>query len=131
MNKVGICKGSLSAKHSVCYHETEKQGCHRHQSELRAGYGDHPVPCKGGRQGHCHCTTERETAERDRRDHCRRRDGDRCHVHPGMELALAGVGANPRMGRPDEIASPALFLTSDGARFVNGVVVAADAGWAA
>ncbi|MCK9298896.1 MAG: SDR family oxidoreductase [Methanoculleus sp.] len=48
-----------------------------------------------------------------------------------MELALAGVGANPRMGRPDEIASPALFLTSDGARFVNGVVVAADAGWAA
>ncbi|MFA7199358.1 MAG: glucose 1-dehydrogenase [Methanoculleus sp.] len=49
----------------------------------------------------------------------------------GVELASAGVAANPRMGSADEIASLALFLASDDASFVNGAVVAADAGWAA
>ncbi len=52
--------------------------------------------------------------------------------HPeGMELASAGAGAVPRMGRADEIAALALFLASDESSLVNGAVVAADAGWSA
>lgn len=54
------------------------------------------------------------------------------HSHPeGMELVSAGVGANPRMGKAEEIAALALFLASDESRLVNGAVVAADAGWSA
>lgn len=49
----------------------------------------------------------------------------------GMERATAGVGANPRMGTPDEIAKVALFLASDDSSFVNGAVIVADAGWTA
>jgi NAD(P)-dependent dehydrogenase (short-subunit alcohol dehydrogenase family) len=49
----------------------------------------------------------------------------------GMELVSAGVGANPRMGKPEEIANLALFLASDEASLVNGAVVPADAGWSA
>ncbi|MCK9298894.1 SDR family oxidoreductase [Methanoculleus sp. YWC-01] len=52
--------------------------------------------------------------------------------HPeGMELVSAGVGANPRMGKAEEIANLALFLASDEASLVNGAVVPADAGWSA
>jgi len=47
-----------------------------------------------------------------------------------MELASAGVGTNPRMGSPGEIASPALFLTLDEVGS-NSAVFAVDAGWAA
>ncbi|MBO9605233.1 MAG: SDR family oxidoreductase [Paenibacillaceae bacterium] len=49
----------------------------------------------------------------------------------GMERAMAGMGTNPRVGEPEEIARVALFLASDDASFVNGTVVAADAGWMA
>ncbi len=49
----------------------------------------------------------------------------------GLEIASLGVGANPRMGSPEEIAQIALFLASDDASFVNGAVISADAGWAA
>ncbi|TBL77309.1 SDR family oxidoreductase [Paenibacillus thalictri] len=49
----------------------------------------------------------------------------------GMERAMAGMGINPRSGKPEEIAKVALFLASDDASFVNGAVVAADAGWTA
>lgn len=49
----------------------------------------------------------------------------------GMERAMAGMGINPRVGEPEEIAKVALFLASDDASFVNGTVVAADAGWMA
>ncbi len=49
----------------------------------------------------------------------------------GMERAMAGIGTNPRVGEPEEIARVALFLASDDASFVNGTVVAADAGWMA
>lgn len=37
----------------------------------------------------------------------------------------------PRIGQPEEIAQVALFLASDESSFVNGVVLAADAGWTA
>ncbi len=40
-----------------------------------------------------------------------------------------GLGANPRVGEPQEIAWLALFLASDEASFINGAVVTADAGW--
>lgn len=49
----------------------------------------------------------------------------------GLAIASLGVGANPRMGSPEEIAQIALFLASDDASFVNGAVISADAGWAA
>ncbi|MBP1964261.1 SDR family oxidoreductase [Paenibacillus aceris] len=49
----------------------------------------------------------------------------------GMERATIGMGINPRIGDPEEIAKVALFLASDEASFVNGTVVTADAGWTA
>lgn len=49
----------------------------------------------------------------------------------GMERAAAGMGANPRMGTPEEIASIALFLASDDSSFVNATTITADAGWTA
>jgi NAD(P)-dependent dehydrogenase (short-subunit alcohol dehydrogenase family) len=47
----------------------------------------------------------------------------------GMERASAGMNLNPRTGKPEEIASIALFLASDDSSFVNGTVITADAGW--
>lgn len=49
----------------------------------------------------------------------------------GVQAAMAGMGLNPRTGKPEEIARVALFLASDEASFVNGAVVIADAGWTA
>lgn len=49
----------------------------------------------------------------------------------GMERAMAGIGLNPRTGKPEEIAKIALFLASDDSSFVNGTVITADAGWTA
>lgn len=49
----------------------------------------------------------------------------------GMSRALAGLNLNPRTGKPEEIASVALFLASDESSFVNGTVLVADAGWTA
>ncbi|MFD0670076.1 SDR family oxidoreductase [Cohnella sp. GCM10027633] len=40
-------------------------------------------------------------------------------------------GVIPRAGQPEEIAQVALFLASDESSFVNGAVIAADAGWTA
>lgn len=45
-------------------------------------------------------------------------------VRGGEFAALA-----PSFGEPTDIASLALFLASDEARFVNGAIVAADGGW--
>lgn len=49
----------------------------------------------------------------------------------GLERAMAGMSLNPRTAGPEEIATVALFLASDDSKFVNGVVIAADAGWSA
>ncbi|MBM7568404.1 glucose 1-dehydrogenase [Paenibacillus sacheonensis] len=50
----------------------------------------------------------------------------------GLEQAMAGMGLQrTQPGDPNDIASVALFLASDDAKFVNGTVVTADGGWSA
>ncbi|KQL40281.1 3-ketoacyl-ACP reductase [Bacillus sp. FJAT-25509] len=49
----------------------------------------------------------------------------------GMGRIQAGLGVNPRVGKPEEIAEIALFLASDESSFVNGTVITGDAGWTA
>ncbi|MFB7139375.1 SDR family oxidoreductase [Gottfriedia sp. NPDC056225] len=49
----------------------------------------------------------------------------------GMGRIQVGLGVNPRVGRPEEIAEIALFLASDESSFVNGTVITGDAGWTA
>ncbi|MFS0782796.1 glucose 1-dehydrogenase [Bacillus sp. 1P06AnD] len=49
----------------------------------------------------------------------------------GMERATSGLNIMPRAGTPEEIANVALFLGSSESSFVNGVIIAADAGWSA
>lgn len=49
----------------------------------------------------------------------------------GMARAMSGTSNVPRSGKPDEIATIALFLASDDSSFVNGEVIKADAGWMA
>ncbi|KWX69946.1 SDR family oxidoreductase [Paenibacillus jilunlii] len=49
----------------------------------------------------------------------------------GMGRTQPGMAINPRMGQPGEVAQLALFLASDEASFINGVVVTADGGWTA
>lgn len=49
----------------------------------------------------------------------------------GVQQSMVGMGTNPRMGHPGEIAKAALFLASDDASFINGTVITADAGWTA
>lgn len=51
--------------------------------------------------------------------------------HFGMERIQVGLGVNPRVGKPEEIAAIALFLASDESSFVNGTVITGDAGWTA
>ncbi|MDQ6418480.1 SDR family oxidoreductase [Paenibacillus sp. LHD-117] len=49
----------------------------------------------------------------------------------GAERAQIGMGINPGIGQPEDIAKVALFLASDDSGFVNGTTVTADAGWTA
>lgn len=49
----------------------------------------------------------------------------------GMSKQQLGIATNPRMGKPEEIAQVALFLSSDDSSFVNGTVISADSGWTA
>ncbi|WP_078549498.1 SDR family oxidoreductase [Litchfieldia alkalitelluris] len=51
--------------------------------------------------------------------------------HFGMGRIRPGLGINPRVGKPEEIANIALFLASDESSFVNGTVITGDAGWTA
>lgn len=49
----------------------------------------------------------------------------------GMDRIMKGTANNFRSGSGMEIATIALFLASDESSFVNGVAIAADAGWTA
>jgi NAD(P)-dependent dehydrogenase (short-subunit alcohol dehydrogenase family) len=54
------------------------------------------------------------------------------NINPfGMGRIQSGMGLNPRVGKPGEIANIALFLASDESSFVNGTVITGDAGWTA
>ena len=47
----------------------------------------------------------------------------------GVGKQQLGMALNPRVGQPEETAKLAIFLGSDDAGFINGVVVTADGGW--
>ncbi|MNO24516.1 4-formylbenzenesulfonate dehydrogenase TsaC1/TsaC2 [compost metagenome] len=47
----------------------------------------------------------------------------------GMSRTQLTQAVIPRVGTPEEIAQVALFLASDDSSFINGAVIAADAGW--
>ncbi|WHY19347.1 SDR family oxidoreductase [Paenibacillus sp. G2S3] len=47
----------------------------------------------------------------------------------GMSRTQLTQAVIPRVGSPEEIAQVALFLASDDSSFVNGAIIAADAGW--
>lgn len=49
----------------------------------------------------------------------------------GASRTKVTQGVIPRVGQAEEIAKIALFLASDESSFVNGAVIAADAGWTA
>jgi NAD(P)-dependent dehydrogenase (short-subunit alcohol dehydrogenase family) len=49
----------------------------------------------------------------------------------GASRTKVTQGVIPRIGQAEEIAKIALFLASDESSFVNGAVIAADAGWTA
>ncbi|MFB5760696.1 SDR family oxidoreductase [Paenibacillus medicaginis] len=49
----------------------------------------------------------------------------------GASRTKVTQGVIPRIGQAEEIAKVALFLASDESSFVNGAVIAADAGWTA
>ena len=49
----------------------------------------------------------------------------------GLQQATRGVQLMNRAAQPEEIANIALFLASDESSYINGVVLAADAGWSA
>lgn len=49
----------------------------------------------------------------------------------GASRTKVTQGVIPRLGQAEEIAQVALFLASDESSFINGAVIAADAGWTA
>ena len=56
----------------------------------------------------------------------------RLREYPDPQRAYAEMSATQalgRMGRPEEIASAALYLASDEASFITGSALMADGGW--
>ncbi len=49
----------------------------------------------------------------------------------GYGMATSGAGANPRMGKGNEIATVAVFLASDDSSYINGQCIAVDGGFTA
>ncbi|MFL0362120.1 SDR family oxidoreductase [Pseudobacillus sp. 179-B 2D1 NHS] len=49
----------------------------------------------------------------------------------GMKVATRGVNLMPKAGITEDIANIALFLASNESAYINGVAIAADAGWSA
>lgn len=49
----------------------------------------------------------------------------------GMKVATRGVNLMPKAGTTEDIANIALFLASHESAYINGVAIAADAGWSA
>lgn len=49
----------------------------------------------------------------------------------GLEISTRGVNLITRAGNVDDISNIALFLASDESGYINGVTLAADAGWSA
>ncbi|GGJ72926.1 glucose 1-dehydrogenase [Virgibacillus salexigens] len=49
----------------------------------------------------------------------------------GLEIATRGVNLMPKAGQVQDIANIALFLASEESAYINGVALAADAGWSA
>lgn len=49
----------------------------------------------------------------------------------GAELCKMGMNTIIRLGKPEEIATVALFLASDDSKFINGQVLVVDGGWTA
>jgi NAD(P)-dependent dehydrogenase (short-subunit alcohol dehydrogenase family) len=48
---------------------------------------------------------------------------------PKMKERLASTVPLQRLGQADDCADVAMFLASDAARYVNGVVLPVDGGW--
>ena len=61
-----------------------------------------------------------------RRQHCRQ--CPRTGAHLQYDVARADIG---RIGQPDEIVGPVVFLASDAAAMVTGHVLAVDGGYLA
>lgn len=49
----------------------------------------------------------------------------------GLEVAIRGMKLLPKAGEAQDIANIALFFASDESSYINGVAIAADAGWSA
>lgn len=49
----------------------------------------------------------------------------------GLEVATRGVSLMPKAGTVQDISNIAVFLASDESAYINGVALAADAGWSA